>query len=102
MSVITVSHVNKAYKQYPSLGARLREWTISSRQLSHQLHWVLRDINFCIQPGEAVGLVGMNGVGKSTMLKLITGTSKPTSGTITTNGKISALLELGLGFHPEF
>jgi lipopolysaccharide transport system ATP-binding protein len=62
----------------------------------------VRHITFDVQPGEAVGLVGANGAGKSTLLKLITGTSMPTEGTVETTGSVSALLELGLGFHPEY
>lgn len=102
MSVITVTHLDKAYKQYPTIGARLREWMLGGRKTYHQLHWVLRDIHFSVNKGEAVGLVGVNGAGKSTLLKLITGTSHPTMGAVRVKGKISALLELGSGFHPEF
>ena len=102
MNAITVSNLNKAYKQYPSISARLREWVMGGGRSYHQLHWVLHDINFYVRPGEAVGLLGVNGAGKSTLLKLITGTSYPTSGTISVNGRLSALLELGSGFHPEF
>ena len=102
MNAITVANVSKSYKQYPTIGARLREWIIGGGRSYHHLHQVLRDINFCVQPGEAVGLVGVNGAGKSTLLKLITGTSNPTTGSISVNGRLSALLELGSGFHPEF
>jgi lipopolysaccharide transport system ATP-binding protein len=66
------------------------------------LVWVLRNISFSVAPGEAVGIVGNNGAGKSTLLKMITGTTRPTEGQITSTGRISALLELGLGFHPDF
>src|SRR3990167_5379523 len=102
MSVITIANLHKAYKQYPTIGARLREWILGGRKTYHQLHWVLRDIHFSVNKGEAVGLVGVNGAGKSTLLKLITGTTRPTAGTISKHGTISALLELGLGFQPEF
>ena len=72
------------------------------RGVRHQLKWVLQDINFRVDPGEAVGIIGINGAGKSTLLKLITGTVQPTTGKITTSGRIAAMLELGMGFHPDF
>ncbi len=63
--------------------------------------WALRDVNVAVQQGETVGIIGSNGAGKSTLLSLISQTSQPTSGTITTRGKVSSLLELGAGFHPD-
>jgi lipopolysaccharide transport system ATP-binding protein len=68
----------------------------------HRLNWVLQDINFTVNPGEAVGIVGVNGAGKSTLLKLITGTTQPTTGSVQITGRVAALLELGMGFHPDF
>mgnify|MGYP001566934606 FL=1 len=68
----------------------------------HHLHWILQDIDFEIQPGEAVGIVGVNGAGKSTLLKMITGTTQPSCGQIQLQGRVAALLELGMGFHPDF
>ncbi|MFN3956053.1 MAG: ABC transporter ATP-binding protein [Tepidimonas ignava] len=102
MGAITVTHLGKAYKQYPTRWARLAEWLDPRGKPRHHLHWVLKDINFTVQPGEAVGIIGINGAGKSTLLKLITGTTQPTTGSVHTTGRVAALLELGMGFHPDF
>jgi len=99
---ITVRNVGKAYKQYASRWSRLAEWLDPRHKPRHTLHWVLQDIDFAVDSGEAVGIIGINGAGKSTLLKLITGTSQPTTGTIHCPGQIAAMLELGMGFHPDF
>ena len=102
MGTITVSNVGKAYKQYPTRWSRLAEWLDPRNKPRHNLHWVLQDINFTVQPGEAVGIIGVNGAGKSTLLKMITGTTQPTTGSIHMSGRVAALLELGMGFHADF
>jgi len=99
---IQVTNLGKAYKQYPTRWSRLAEWVMPFRGVRHQLKWVLRDINFRVHPGEAVGIIGINGAGKSTLLKLITGTTQSTTGEVAITGRIAAMLELGMGFHPDF
>jgi len=102
MNAITVSNLGKGYKQYSSRWARLAEWTLPFLGARHQLKWVLKGLNFSVQRGEALGIIGMNGAGKSTLLKMITGTVQPTEGQVKIEGKVAALLELGMGFHPDF
>ncbi|HEU4852819.1 MAG TPA: ABC transporter ATP-binding protein, partial [Telluria sp.] len=102
MGAIHVEHLGKAYKQYPEKWSRLAEWMFPARGPRHHLKWVLQDISFYVAPGEAVGLIGINGAGKSTLLKLITGTTQATTGAVHTHGRVAALLELGMGFHPDF
>lgn len=100
MGHLRVTKLGKAYRRYARQSGRLLEWL--GLGVQHELKWILRDINFEIQRGEAVGLIGVNGAGKSTLLKLIAGTARPTTGQITVNGRITALLELGMGFHADF
>lgn len=102
MGTIVVENVGKAYKKYDSRWGRLAEWLFPFVAPQHSLHWVLRDVSFTVSPGEAVGIVGINGAGKSTLLKMITGTSAPTVGQIHSSGRVAAMLELGMGFHPDF
>ncbi len=102
MGSITVTNLGKAYKQYPTRWSRLAEWVTPGHRARHSLKWVLQDINFTVNPGEAVGIIGINGAGKSTLLKMITGTTQPTTGGVHITGRVAALLELGMGFHPDF
>jgi lipopolysaccharide transport system ATP-binding protein len=102
MAQIIVRNLGKAYKRYPSKWSRLAEWILPFGGDRHTLNWVLQDLNFTVNPGEAVGIIGVNGAGKSTLLKMISGTSQPTSGSVEMTGKVAALLELGIGFHPDF
>lgn len=100
--VIKVEKISKAYKVYPTRWSRFLEWISPVKKERHELRWVLNDISFEIARGQAIGIIGMNGAGKSTLLKILTGTTQATKGQIRTNGKIAALLELGMGFHPDF
>jgi lipopolysaccharide transport system ATP-binding protein len=102
MGTITVTGLGKAYKQYPTRWGRLAEWILPGHKPRHQLKWVMQDVSFTVNPGEAVGIIGINGAGKSTLLKMITGTTQPTTGSVRVTGRVAALLELGMGFHPDF
>jgi lipopolysaccharide transport system ATP-binding protein len=102
MGTIIVKDLGKAYKQYPNRWSRLLEWLSPFNKPRHSLNWVIQNINFIVQPGEAVGVLGINGAGKSTLLKMITGTTQPTTGSVIMSGRVAALLELGMGFHSDF
>lgn len=99
---ISIKNIGKCYKIYPSRNDRLKEWIWPFTHKQHTEKWVLRNINLEVAKGEAVGIIGMNGAGKSTLLKIITGTTIPTTGSVEFHGSVAALLELGLGFHPDF
>lgn len=100
MSLLAVSNLGKAFRVYKSEWHRFANW-FGLKIRPAEEHWVLRHINFEINAGEAIGIVGQNGAGKSTLLKMITGTLQPTEGAIQINGRIAAILELGMGFNPE-
>lgn len=102
MAILSVHNLGKAYKHYFNRWSRLAEWCLPSSQPRHHLHWALQDINFQVEPGQVMGIVGMNGAGKSTLLKIIAGTTQPTTGSFDMKGSVAALLELGMGFHPDF
>lgn len=98
---ISVQNLTKIYKLYNSPKDRLKESLHPLRKKYHKDFYALNDVSFNIKKGETVGIVGRNGSGKSTLLKTITGVLTPSSGTVTVDGKISALLELGAGFNPQ-
>ena len=107
MKAIEVDHVTKIYRRY----ARRRQFaTLKSAILSGTMIRdlkpdetcpALRDVSFSVESGLTYGIIGRNGSGKSTALKVVAGITKPTSGTVKVQGRISALIELGAGFHPE-
>ena len=102
-TVIHVESVSKRFRLYQERPSSLKEALTYRRNggPGHKDFWAVRDASFDIEAGTTYGLIGHNGSGKSTLLRMIAGIHKPTSGTITTTGRISALLELGAGFHPE-
>lgn len=101
MNVLEVNKLGKAYRAYKSEWRRVASW-FGFPPSGAEDHWVLKDVGFAVRKGESVGIVGRNGAGKSTLLKLITGTMRPTEGDVRAHGRISAILELGMGFNPEF
>lgn len=99
---IKIEHVSKVYKLYDKPSDRLKETLGLTRKKLSKDHHALNDINFEVKRGETVGIIGTNGSGKSTILKIITGVLNPTKGNVEIDGRISALLELGAGFNMEY
>jgi lipopolysaccharide transport system ATP-binding protein len=97
---LRVEGIGKAFQHYRRESQRILSW-LGVPIRSTERSWVLRDIDFTLEPGEAVGLIGLNGAGKSTLLKIITGTLKPTTGRVQVQGRVAAILELGMGFNPD-
>lgn len=102
MSAITVENLTKVYKLYNDPKDRFKEAVNPFKKVYSEPFYALRDISFSVEKGETVGIIGTNGSGKSTVLKIITGVIRQTEGRVEVNGKVSALLELGAGFDMEY
>src|SRR4051812_26263933 len=99
--LVRAENLSKRFKIYPKPGGRLVEWITGGRAVRHQEFWALRGLNVTLNRGECLGIVGANGSGKSTFLKILAGTLTPTSGACNLTGRVMAILELGTGFNPE-
>ena len=106
--IVTFEQVGKRYKLRQDRPRSFREWFVrragfagQSAPAAADILWALRQVSFAIEPGETVGLIGSNGAGKSTALKLISRVIVPTEGRIHVKARVAALLELGTGFHPD-
>ncbi len=100
-AAVEVEHVSKKFRLFKEKNNSLKATIMRGRRVVAEDFWAVRDVSFEVARGEAFGLIGENGSGKSTMLKCLTRIYRPESGRIAINGKVSALLELGAGFHPE-
>lgn len=98
---LSLKNVSKCYKRYAHPVDRLKEILLPGKNRAEEF-WALQDINLEVSKGETLGIIGQNGSGKSTLLQIIAGTLTPTTGEVHVNGRVSALLELGSGFNPEF
>ena len=101
-NAISVRDVTKVYRLYDKPIDRLKESVSISHKNYHRDFYALKGLSFQVKKGETVGIIGTNGSGKSTILKIITGVLTPTSGQVDVDGKISALLELGAGFNMDY
>jgi ABC-type polysaccharide/polyol phosphate transport system ATPase subunit len=102
VNAVEFQNVSKSYAIYDSPGDRLKELLSPRRAKRHKDFWALRDVSFEVRRGETFCVVGENGSGKSTLLQIVAGILQPSSGQVAVNGRVSALLELGAGFNPEF
>jgi lipopolysaccharide transport system ATP-binding protein len=99
--ILALADVGKAYFGFTRLAQRWAHTLTLGRRGAPSEQWVLRDISFAVRRGESIGIIGHNGAGKSTLLKLISGVTEPSAGRIDIGGRISAVLELGVGLHPD-
>src|SRR5258708_4412818 len=99
---IQIDGVSRRFRVYPQQTRTLKELVVARGRVRGTDIWALKDVFATIEPGEAVGLIGRNGWGKTTLLRLVAGIIKPTAGRVAAAGRVGSLLELGAGFHPEF
>ncbi|HUO30513.1 MAG TPA: ABC transporter ATP-binding protein, partial [Bryobacteraceae bacterium] len=102
MNAVEFQRISKSYSVYDAPADRLKELLTLNRLKRHRDFWALHDVSFETRRGETLCVIGENGSGKSTLLQMVAGILHPTTGTLTVNGRVSALLELGAGFNPEF
>lgn len=100
--VIQLENVSKVYRLYDSPAGRLKEALFRGRKRYHREYWAIKDVSFSVPKGTTTGIIGRNGSGKSTLLQMVARIMAPTHGTVSVNGRVAALLELGSGFDPEF
>ena len=100
-NAIEIDDVSKIFRLYQEKYSSLKERVIKAGKIPYQEFWALKDINISVEEGTSIGLLGHNGSGKSTLLKCIAGIIQPTKGEIRVKGRVSAMLEVGAGFHPE-
>jgi len=98
--VIAARRLGKYYRHYASPWARL--WEVLTGRRTHRAEWVFRDMSFEVAAGEAVGIIGRNGAGKSTLLRILSGAQQPSEGSVERHGRVAAILDLGVGLHPDF
>ncbi len=100
--MISVQNASKLYRIYDKPSGRLKEILLRGRRKYHRDFWALEDVSLEVETGEAVGVIGRNGAGKTTLLQIIAGVLQPTRGEVKVEGRVTALLELGSGFNPEY
>ncbi|KPA17086.1 sugar ABC transporter ATP-binding protein [Candidatus Magnetomorum sp. HK-1] len=100
-TALSVNNLSKCFKFYDNPWHRALEWMSFGKRLYHKPFWSLQDISFHVKPGEILGIIGQNGAGKSTLLKILSGIIQPTSGNYEIEGKLLAMLELGMDFNPN-
>ncbi len=98
---IVVEHISKSFKIYKDKSSTMMESLLFWKRKKYENRQVLDDISFTVNKGEAIGLIGHNGCGKSTTLKMLSKILYPDKGSIRVNGRVSSLIELGAGFHPD-
>jgi len=100
-TAISVQNVSKTFRLYHERNQYLKTALLRGQRSKYEEFWAVKDVSFDISTGSTFGIIGSNGSGKSTLLKCLAGILTPDRGSLTVNGRLSALLELGAGFHPD-